>query len=139
MYQGWFARANSHRISVSSGIKDAFGATKAYIDNAMSIARAVGTPTVRIFVRTESMATIEVNIGVDFIIARIRSWAKSQGLSRTALARLAQLPHHTSLRGFESPTWNPTADMLRRLEALVPNDFYLDATDIALSQPTPEE
>jgi len=87
----------------------------------------------RIFVRTESMATIEVNIGVDFIIARIRSWAHSQNLSRTALARMAQLPHHTSLRGLDSPNWNPTADMLRRLEALVPDDFYLEAADIVVS------
>ena len=93
----------------------------------------------RIFVRTESMATIEVNIGVDFIIARIRSWARSQNLSRTVLARMAQLPHHTSLRGFDSPNWNPTTDMLRRLEALVPDDFYLDVADIALSQQPPEE
>jgi hypothetical protein len=85
------------------------------------------------------MATIEVNIGVDFIIARIRSWARSQNLSRTVLARMAQLPHHTSLRGFDSPNWNPTTDMLRRLEALVPDDFYLDVADIALSQQPPEE
>ena len=99
----------------------------------MSIASSAETPAVRIFVRTESMATIEVNIGVDFIIARIRSWARSQNLSRTVLARMAQLPHHTSLRGLDSPNWNPTADMLRRLEALVPDDFYLEAADIVVS------
>jgi hypothetical protein len=100
----------------------------------MSIARPAGCSAVKIFIRSESLTTIDVNISVDFIIARIRSWAKSQNLTKSSLARLAQLPHHTSLRDFDSPTWNPTADMLRRLESLIPNDFYLDQDDIALSK-----
>ena len=71
-------------------------------------------------------ADVDIEIGVDLIMERIRSSAKSQAWSRTRLAKKAGLPHHTSLRNYESPNWNPTVEILRKLEVLVPADFRLD-------------
>lgn len=84
------------------------------------------------------MVEINIEIGIDFVIRRIRSYVASQGWSRTRVAKEAGFPHHTSLRGFETADWNPTADVLRKLEAIVPADFYLASSDIEVPEP-PEE
>jgi hypothetical protein len=75
-----------------------------------------------------SRVEIDVEIGVDLIIERVRWYVRSQGWSLTRLAREAGLPHHTSLRNFDLPQWNPTANLLRKLEALVPADFHFDSS-----------
>ena len=59
---------------------------------------------------------------IDGAIARIRAFAKMKGWKKSRLAAEAGL-HDTTLRSFDSPGWNPTAETLRRLEAVVPRDF----------------
>ena len=84
----------------------------------------------KLIIKGKSEVEINVDVSIDFVIKRIRSYVKSQEWSRSRLAREAGLPHHTSIRDWDSPDWNPTAAVLRRLEALVPNDFYLDPSDM---------
>lgn len=55
-------------------------------------------------------------------IFRIRSFAKARGLSRRALADLAGIGD-TTIRNIDEPDWNPTADTLRKLEAIIPADL----------------
>lgn len=69
------------------------------------------------------VAEFDIEVSVDFIIKRIHSYVASRRWSRTRLAKEARLPHHTSLRNFDSPAWNPTVELLRKLEKLVPADF----------------
>lgn len=59
---------------------------------------------------------------VSIVIARIRAYAKANDLSIRGLAMAAGLPPST-LRDFWDPAWNPTAETLRKLEAVVPGDF----------------
>lgn len=59
---------------------------------------------------------------IDQVIARIRAYAASQGWTKTRLAREAGMVG-TTLRDFEKPHWSPTANTLRRLEAIIPPDF----------------
>ncbi|WP_293883690.1 3,4-dihydroxy-2-butanone-4-phosphate synthase [Sphingomonas sp.] len=55
-------------------------------------------------------------------IEKLRDHVAGGGVSRSGLARAAGL-HANSLRDLDSPTWNPTADTLRKLEAyLLSND-----------------
>lgn len=77
-----------------------------------------------------SSVEINVDVSIDFVIKRIRSYVESQGWSRSRLAREAGLPHHTSIRDWDNPDWNPTAAVLRRLEAVVPDDFYLGTSNL---------
>ena len=61
-------------------------------------------------------------IGVDAAIARIRAFATSKGWRKSRLAAEAGMSD-TTLRNFDDPCWSPTADTLRRLEAIIPVDF----------------
>lgn len=61
-------------------------------------------------------------MSIEHTILRIRRYAAGQQWSRTRLAREAGLPHNT-LKAFDLQTWNPTADTLRKLEAIIPADF----------------
>jgi transcriptional regulator with XRE-family HTH domain len=79
----------------------------------------------KVTVKSNCEGELNVDVSVDFNIRRIRAYIISQGWSRARAAKEAGLPYHTSLRDIESPDWNPTAAMLRKLEALVPDDFYL--------------
>jgi 3,4-dihydroxy 2-butanone 4-phosphate synthase/GTP cyclohydrolase II len=49
------------------------------------------------------------------LIDRIRSIVDDGSVSRSGLARAAGL-HANSLRDLDSPSWNPTAETLRKLE-----------------------
>jgi hypothetical protein len=89
----------------------------------------------KIVIKNNSMVEFDMDVSVDFIIRRIRSYVASREWSRTRAAREAGFPHHTSLRGFDGSDWNPTASVLRKLEAIIPNEFYLAAPDINVSQP----
>ena len=55
-------------------------------------------------------------------IARIRAYADSKGWKKSRLAKEAGMID-TTLRDFDKAEWNPTAETLRRLEAIIPNDF----------------
>jgi transcriptional regulator with XRE-family HTH domain len=61
---------------------------------------------------------------VDAVIARIRAFMRQQNLNRTKMAERAGLTE-SSIRHIEEPDWNPTADTLRTLLAVVPGDFVV--------------
>lgn len=56
------------------------------------------------------------------IIRRIREYAAAMGWAKSRLAAEASMPANT-LRKFHDADWNPTADTLRKLEALIPDSF----------------
>lgn len=62
---------------------------------------------------------------VDDAIARVRSFRKSRGWAPSRFALEAGLSVN-ALRGIDSLDWGPLADTLRRLEAIIPNDFSSD-------------
>ena len=68
---------------------------------------------------------------VDDVIRRIRAYAASQGWKKSRLAVEAGMVD-TTLRDFDKADWNPTLETVRRLEAIIPNDF-------TPPQPTPGE
>lgn len=59
---------------------------------------------------------------IDQAIARVRYFASSQGWTKSRLAKEAGL-QDTTLRSFHDPEWNPTAQTLRAIEAIIPSDF----------------
>lgn len=56
------------------------------------------------------------------VIARLRAWAKAKGWTKSRFAVAAGL-RDTTLRDFHEPTWNPTREILGRLEAVVPDEW----------------
>lgn len=59
---------------------------------------------------------------IDKSIQRVRAYRCHAGLSVNALAVKAGMAEST-LRRMDRPDWSPTADTLRRLEAIIPADF----------------
>lgn len=59
---------------------------------------------------------------IDTILCRIRDFAAAQGWRKARLAKEAGVPRST-LKNFDLGTWNPTADTLRKLEAVIPPEF----------------
>ncbi|MBA4047870.1 MAG: 3,4-dihydroxy-2-butanone-4-phosphate synthase, partial [Sphingomonas sp.] len=60
------------------------------------------------------------------LIDRIRHLVTEGGMSRSGLARAAGL-HANTLRDIDAPDWNPTAETLRKLEAVL---FASDDADV---------
>ncbi len=58
-------------------------------------------------------------------IERIRAFATARGWTKSRLAREAGMID-TTLRDFHKDSWNPTAETIRRIEAIIPDDFSLD-------------
>jgi 3,4-dihydroxy 2-butanone 4-phosphate synthase / GTP cyclohydrolase II len=58
---------------------------------------------------------------LDTAINRIRAYARKQGWKKSRLAKEAGMSD-TVLRDFDKPDWNPTADTIRRLEAIIPRE-----------------
>ncbi len=61
----------------------------------------------------------EVPVSVENAISRIRAWAVANSWRPSRYAKEAGL-HDNTLRGLDSDTWNPTAETLRKLEAVIP-------------------
>ncbi len=55
-------------------------------------------------------------------IARIRAYIEALGLTDKQAARTAGL-HGNTLRHLHDPGWNPRAETLKKLEAMIPADF----------------
>jgi ribosome-binding protein aMBF1 (putative translation factor) len=68
--------------------------------------------------------------GIDLAIARIRAFARHKSWPKSRLAREAGM-RDTVLRDFDNPKWNPTAETVRRLEAIIPSDFVIEPTEAA--------
>lgn len=62
---------------------------------------------------------------IDQSIARVRAYKSQMGWTVFRLAKAAGL-NESTLRSIDSPDWAPTATTLRRLEAVIPNDFFPD-------------
>nr|GGI00104.1 hypothetical protein GCM10011355_27610 [Aquisalinus luteolus] len=60
---------------------------------------------------------------VENVIERIRAYKRETGISLDAFAKQAGLGGETSLRNFNKPEWSPTANTLRMLEAIIPEDY----------------
>ena len=58
----------------------------------------------------------------DRAIARIRAYRRFKGWSLTRLAGAAGMSEST-IRHLDAPDWSPTADTMRRLEAVIPSEF----------------
>lgn len=68
---------------------------------------------------------------VDAAIARLRAYAAFKGWRKSRFAKEAGLSD-TVLRDFDKEDWSPTADTLRKLESIVPDDWQpTDAAAIA--------
>lgn len=65
---------------------------------------------------------------VDQTIRRIRAYAEFRKWKKSRLAVEAGMPD-TTLRDFHKADWNPTAETLRRLEAIIPTDFLADKSE----------
>ncbi len=72
-------------------------------------------------------------------IERIRAFARARNWTKSRLAREAGMID-TPLRDFHRDDWNPTADTIRRLETVIPEDFEPgETTSAAASAPPPAE
>ena len=60
----------------------------------------------------------------DNVMARIRQYRKTAGITRFRFACLAGVPEG-SVRNIDDPSWNPTFATFRSLDAVVPEDFVL--------------
>lgn len=56
------------------------------------------------------------------VIARLRAWAAANGWTKSRFAIVAGL-RDTTLRGFHQVDWNPTVEILEKLEAVVPVEW----------------
>ena len=65
---------------------------------------------------------------IDDAICRIRAYAQEKGWTKSRLAQEAGMGD-TTLRDFDTLDWNPQADTLRRLEAIIPADFFQPSDD----------
>lgn len=59
---------------------------------------------------------------IDSSITRIRAYRAAMTWSVLRLATEAGL-NESTIRRIDDPTWSPTADTLRKLEAIIPADF----------------
>jgi 3,4-dihydroxy 2-butanone 4-phosphate synthase/GTP cyclohydrolase II len=65
---------------------------------------------------------------IDQLIARIRAYRANQGWSILRLAREAGL-NESTIRHLDKPDWCPTAETLRKLESVIPEDFTPPSND----------
>lgn len=71
---------------------------------------------------------------IDQSIERIRAYRQVQGWSILRLAKESGMGEST-IRRLDDPTWSPTADTLRKLEAVIPADFFAHTPAPAPSPP----
>jgi hypothetical protein len=72
-------------------------------------------------------------------VARIRAWAVTNNWSKSRYAKEAGLVD-TTLRHFHDPSWNPTLQILEKLEAVIPRDWEPDPAGLGDDIPaTPGE
>ena len=59
------------------------------------------------------------------VIARIRAWAAANEWSKSRYAKKVGLVD-TTLRHFHDPDWNPTLEIIERLESVIPANWQAD-------------
>jgi len=61
-------------------------------------------------------------VNIDNTISRIKDFKATHRLSNNRLAKQAGLAEKT-IRNMEDDSWNPRAETIRKLEAVIPGDF----------------
>lgn len=84
----------------------------------------------------DTLSPIDGSQTVDAVIARIRAYMAAQNLRRGGLATRAKL-QESSIRNIDKPEWNPTAETLRALTSVIPDDFRVSAEDVQRFAPPP--
>jgi len=74
---------------------------------------------------------------IDQTIARIRAYRALKGWSINKYALAAGMREST-LRSMDRADWSPTADTLRKLESVIPEDFTGESGPAASPAPCPE-
>ena len=67
------------------------------------------------------------------ITSRILAYRTAQRMTRAGMAVAAGL-HRDALRQMDNPNWNPTAETLRKLEAVIPPDWMPPAAAAAAQE-----
>jgi len=70
---------------------------------------------------------------IDRSIQRVCQFARDNNLSKSQLASLAKM-NDTTLRNLGKESWNPTSETLRKLEAIIPQDYTCSFSDNKLSE-----
>lgn len=73
---------------------------------------------------------------VDVVIARIRAYMARSHLTRGGIAAKAGL-QESSIRYIAQPDWNPTAETLRKLTAVIPPNFLVSTPEVREFAPAP--
>jgi ribosome-binding protein aMBF1 (putative translation factor) len=67
-------------------------------------------------------------MSIDANLNRIRAWRHHKGFAIYRLATMAGV-NEAAIRKIDSPEWNPTANTIRKFEAVIPADFMMAAND----------
>jgi ribosome-binding protein aMBF1 (putative translation factor) len=59
---------------------------------------------------------------IDQAISRVRAYRRHRGWSILRFAKEVGIGEST-IRRMDHPSWSPTADTLRKLESVIPDDF----------------
>ncbi|OSQ34020.1 hypothetical protein [Thalassospira sp. MCCC 1A01428] len=65
-------------------------------------------------------------MSIDHNLNRIRAWRRHKGFAIYRLATLAGV-NEAAIRKMDMPGWNPTANTIRKFEAVIPPEFMLAA------------
>lgn len=68
-------------------------------------------------------------IHIDYAVAKVRAYLKTNGIARFRLATEAGVPEGC-VRNVDSDEWNPQTDTLRKLEKALPVNFNPTESDI---------
>lgn len=72
-------------------------------------------------------------MSIDHIIERIRSYRHTRGWSILRFAKEAGMGEST-IRNMDRSDWSPTADTIRRLEAVIPPEWVRPISNPNISQ-----
>lgn len=67
-------------------------------------------------------------MSIDANLNRIRSYRREYNLARYRFACMAGV-NEAAIRNIDTPNWNPTANTIRKFEALIPAGYMAEAND----------
>jgi ribosome-binding protein aMBF1 (putative translation factor) len=70
-------------------------------------------------------------MSIDANLNRIRAWRQHKGYAIYRLAALAGV-NEAAIRKMDRPEWNPTANTIRKFEAVIPVEFTQGVNDQTL-------
>jgi transcriptional regulator with XRE-family HTH domain len=63
-------------------------------------------------------------MSIDHVITRIRAFVADRRWNPSQIARETGVPRST-VRRIDSAEWNPTAETIRQIERVIPEDYHL--------------